>query len=352
MTKSRTNAGHDLGMPTRVLDRKALSADIRRLSRVSGLRSVLAIAGEWGLIAASIGYAVSSDNPFVWMATGAFVATRQHALLILMHDAAHGRLFQNRKLNDAVGDLFLGLPNNVLMRRYRIRHAAHHRYANDRTRDPDRTTIEADDQWQFPRSRRSGIGVFLRDLLGMNASRTARVVVHYAPWPALMARLPWVEASEAPADAPATNAEAARVALYGMALVAGLVATGGWLAYLALWILPSLTVLPALLRLRGIAEHEGHVGTNEVSVSRHVHAGMVEGFLVSPFHINFHTAHHLFPSVPWYNLPALHARLLEEAAYRDRLVEAPSYTGPGGVLDELMPSEDAPTPTLPSIAGQ
>jgi fatty acid desaturase len=345
-------AGHDLGRPSRVLDRGVLSADVRRLSQVSNLRGALAIAREWSLIAGLVTAAVLSGEPLVWGIAGVLIATRQHALLILMHDAAHGRLMRGRALNDAVGDLFLALPNNVMLRRYRIRHSAHHGFANDRTRDPDRTTIAADDQWHFPRARLSGITVFLRDLLGLNSGRAMRVVTLYAPWPVLMAGLWKTQEAVEPADAPATRAEAVRVGLYVVALSAGLVLSGGWAVYLALWVLPSMTVLPALLRLRGISEHEGDMGTDEVSVSRHVEAGMAEAFVISPFHINYHTAHHLFPSVPWYNLPALHARLMEEAAYRERLVCASSYTGPGGVLDTLMPSTTESKATLGTAVAQ
>jgi len=315
-----------------------LAADIRSLSEISDGYAFFAIAREWLLVAVSVGLAVSSGHPLAWICAGVFIATRQHAMLVLMHDAAHHRLTRSRWLNDFLGDVFLGLPSNVLLRRYRIRHGAHHRYANDHTRDPDRASIAADDQWHFPRTRMSGLMVFARDLLGLNAGRAVKVVMLYSPGPVVAGRLGSAPADASPADAPATNAELVRLGIYGAALLALLGSTGGWGVYLALWVLPSLTVLPALLRLRGISEHEGDVGTDEVSVSRHVHAGLAEAAVISPFHINFHTAHHLFPSVPWYNLPALHARLLEEPAYRQRLVTAPSYTGPGGVMDELMPA--------------
>ena len=79
-----------------------------------------------------------------------------------------------------------------------------------------------------------------------------------------------------------------------------------------------------------------------------VDAGPVEAFFLSPFNINYHTAHHLFPSVPWYNLPALHERLLEDSAYASRLVSAPSYTGPGGVFDELTRDDTAPV-AIPAL---
>lgn len=341
MSVLRMHADHEMGIPPRVLDRAGLSEDIRRLSAISDHRAFLAIAREWLWVSCCIGAAVYSGHPLVYVLAGAFIATRQHAMLILMHDASHGRLTRNRALNDTLGDLLLGLPNNVLLRRYRIRHGAHHRYTNDRNQDPDRAIIEADDQWQFPRTRKSAIWVFTRDVIGLNAGRTAKVVMKYAPWPVVAARLFRRSDEPSPADAPATNAELLRLTVYGTALVSLLVLTGGWWVYLALWIAPSLTVLPALLRLRAISEHEGDVGTDEVSVSRHVQAGWVEALIFSPLHINHHTAHHVFPSVPWYNLPALHARLLKVPEYRDRLVSAPSYTGRGGVVDQLMPRPTA-----------
>ena len=337
MSDLRPSGGHSLGRPVRVLDRGALAADVRALSGVSAPRAALAIGREWLLIAVAIGVAVQSAHPLAWIGAGLFVGSRQHALLVLMHEAAHHRLCRSREWNDWIGDLLLALPNNVLLRRYRVLHAAHHRFANDRHLDPDRRTIEADDQWWFPRARASAAGVFLRDLTGLNASRMARVVAMYAPWPVVGAHLRPPAPPVGRADAPATRSELARIGVYLGLLGALLAVTGGVWAYLALWVVPSLTVLPALLRLRGISEHEGDVGVDEVSVSRHVQAGVAEGFLLAPFHINFHVAHHLFPSVPWYNLPALHARLLAEPAYRERLVAVPSYTGPGGVVDVLMP---------------
>ena len=41
--------------------------------------------------------------------------------------------------------------------------------------------------------------------------------------------------------------------------------------------------------------------------------------------------------MPWYNLPALHARLMEEPAYASRLVMSPSYTGPGCYTQVAQP---------------
>ena len=325
--------------PRTVVDRSAVAADVRRLSRLSGHRSVLAIAREWGLIAATVAGVLALQHPLAWVLGIVVIATRQHALLILMHEGAHRRLFSHRGTNDAVSDLLLAFPLNVSTSRYRRLHGQHHRHTNH-AGDPDRQTIAGDDQWHFPRSRASALGVALRDLTGLNLPRTLKAFGLYAPWTSLVERL------QGNAKTGLTNSEIARLMLVQTVLVAGLTATNGWLAFGALWVLPTATVLPLLLRIRGVAEHEGVPGGDEVRETRHVAAGPLEAFFLSPFHINHHTAHHLFPSVPWYNLPALHARLLEEPAYAQRLVSAPSYTGPGGVFDALTRDETASAPAL------
>ena len=60
------------------------------------------------------------------------IGTRQLGLAILMHDAAHGLLHPNRRINDVVG---LWLCSSTL-RDYRPYHLQHHRYVQQ-AEDPD-----------------------------------------------------------------------------------------------------------------------------------------------------------------------------------------------------------------------
>ena len=96
-------------------------------------------------------------------------------------------------------------------------------------------------------------------------------------------------------------------------------ALGGWAAlalYLLLWLLPMLTVLQPILRLRAIAEH-GAV-TDLRSALTAVRCNRTTGTLgnglgralLFPHHVNHHLEHHLYPAVPHYHLPELH-RLLQ-----------------------------------------
>src|SRR6478735_4993447 len=65
------------------------------------------------------------------------VAALQNHLQILQHDAAHGHLFRNRKLNDSWADLFLAMPFLSRIRSYRAFHFEHHRHVLDPVRDPE-----------------------------------------------------------------------------------------------------------------------------------------------------------------------------------------------------------------------
>jgi fatty acid desaturase len=108
------------------------------------------------------------------------------------------------------------------------------------------------------------------------------------------------------------------IAFHLMAL--GLFAWSGYLVeYLVLWIVPLVTVVQAILRLRAIAEHGATTDfSSPLTAARtNVLPGWLE-WLIFPHRVNYHIEHHLYASVPHYNLPALH----REMASRDMLAGA------------------------------
>jgi fatty acid desaturase len=81
------------------------------------------------------------------------------------------------------------------------------------------------------------------------------------------------------------------------------------------WLYPLL-VAGQFANLRGLAEHGLTTGGNELTDTRTVTTHPTLAFMMC--NINFHLEHHLYPGIPWYNLPKLHALL------RDEYVEAGS----------------------------
>ncbi len=71
-----------------------------------------------------------------------------------------------------------------------------------------------------------------------------------------------------------------------------------------------LLVAGQIANLRGIAEHGMTTGGNEMTDTRTVATNPVLSFLMC--NINYHIEHHLYPGVPWYNLPKVHKLLQEE----------------------------------------
>ena len=75
---------------------------IRRLTRLSPLRSSLAIAQTAAIIAVAVAASQVWPHPLVYAAAVVAMAGQQHALAILAHEAVHYRLFGARWLNEAI----------------------------------------------------------------------------------------------------------------------------------------------------------------------------------------------------------------------------------------------------------
>ena len=104
------------------------SDELRELSELNPIRSTFHIVAEWTLILTAIYLCRRFFNPVVYLLTVAFIGARQHALLILMHDGVHYRLFRGRRLNDWTAEIILAWPNLISARAYRKNHFAHHRF--------------------------------------------------------------------------------------------------------------------------------------------------------------------------------------------------------------------------------
>lgn len=279
-----------------------LSRRARELSRVRDLRAAGDLALQWAVIAVAVLAAVRSGHPLAWVAGAAVIATRQHALATLMHEASHFHLFSRRAMNDAASDLLCALPLGMLTASYRVDHMAHHRHPNT-SRDPYWRLGSGDAAaWSFPKRPLSALAVFAADVTGLNLPRNLRVI---APWtyPFAIAR------GRTPG---LTAGEHVRALGFAAALGATLAATGALLPYLLLWLLPALTLQMAIFRMRALAEHPYGPGSEEPEhATREVLPSLLERLVIAPLSIGHHVVHHRYPAIPYYNLSEMHRRLHE-----------------------------------------
>lgn len=73
-------------------------------------KSVFHITLEWAVIFATIFVSHRLGNPLLYIPAIILIGSRQHALLLLMHEATHWRLFNDKRLNDWACEAFVTWP--------------------------------------------------------------------------------------------------------------------------------------------------------------------------------------------------------------------------------------------------
>jgi len=211
-----------------------------------------------------------------------------------MHEAAHGGLSPDRRLNDLLGHWLCAVPVGASLTLYRPYHLSHHKYAQQ-AEDPD-LVLSA----PFPVTRASLRRKIIRDLTGQTFFKQ-RVLFAFR---AFATR----RDEDLAEGAVVTGRSVAPFLLVNAALLAAAVLAGVWWAWFALWLLPLATWFPMVTRLRNIAEHACVEGssTDPFRAARTTRASWWERAFIAPYWVNFHAEHHLFMHVPCWNLPALH----------------------------------------------
>lgn len=266
-----------------------LSPDrVRELSQLHPARALTDIAICWMWILA--GFALVALHPAWWTTLIGIpvIGNRYYALFIIGHDGMHRRLFPSIKRNDFWTDLLVFAPIGAITRLNNRNHLAHHLHLAT-PRDPDRHKHAC-----FNKAEHLSFLLYLCGLGSVGQSAAA----------VFLKRTPKEEKS--PSSGGYCSRDFALLAGWFLALAGGLTWLIGWWAYPVLWLLPVYLFMFLGDNLRAFAEHshpeadsvaDGHRLTTFVS-------SPFERMLIAPMNMNFHAAHHLWPSIPYYNLPA------------------------------------------------
>lgn len=272
---------------------------LRRLTTASDRAGAIQVASHLGAIAAS-GLLLAATWGS-WLAVPVFLV---HGVLLNFlyagqHELSHWTVFRTRALNEWFGRLF-GFV--VLFPRDfdQLQHAAHHRH----TQDWDRDGELARDRYTF--------ASYLLWLLGPTYWYTrVRRIVRFA--------CGVVSEEYVPAARRGDLVREARWHVAGYAAIAaGSVAAGSWAA-VTFWLAPML-LTKVVHQLQNTIEHLGlpHEA-NILENTRSTRTNAVLRWL--GWNMQYHTAHHAFPGVPFHNLPALH-----EALFTQRGTTPPTMT--------------------------
>jgi fatty acid desaturase len=286
--------------------RRALPPEVvRELTRRSASSATLAVLSDVLILAAAIAAALAWwPNPLMLVPAIIVIGSRQHALFVIAHESAHYLLYERRALNDLVGRACAAVQG-LSMCTYRVIHRLHHNNLYGAL-DPD-TALHGG----YPRGRIYLVRKLLKDLSGQTAYKTYAYFLGGAP-----ALNTATNVAVRPLDDTSAKLrdEARRdrnmvIGLHIVALIA-FAASGHLVQYLVLWVLPLVTVVQAILRLRAIAEHGATTDFSSPLTAARTNLGPAWlRWLVFPHNVNYHVEHHLYASVPQYNLPRLHAEM-------------------------------------------
>lgn len=268
------------------------AAAIKALTVRDGRKASVAILRDWAGIFAAIALAEWVGNPFLTVALVWVIGAFQYALGdALLHEGAHGNLFADRKLNERL-DVVYGLPFLRTMEAFKAEHLRHH--------------------GQLGKDGDYLVGDYRR--FGLEGGRNAVWICLIRPllgWPA------WYYLRQLRSM---PRKSAARLLAFWSVAILVAAATGLLAKFLLYWVLPLLWCRYAFYFWSEVADHQNTVAGTRTRINP----------LVNWFQHNkgYHAAHHRFPAVPWFNLPAAHAQL-------DTVEPADLSRGPGDTWRQL-----------------
>jgi len=218
----------------------------------------------------------------------AIVAARQmRGLECLVHEASHYNWTRKHRLNDNLANLLGAWPVLSQVRTYRKTHQLHHlRLGTDADTDLVRWNKLRLHELDRTKPLMFGLGL-------------ARRIIPYVPgW--------WWAIGVDPGTV-------ARFVLWHLVLVAILAAltspAHALLIWLFGWLIPLFIVLPVIRFIGELEEH--NYPLTSVIESTNTNIGLVHRVLLHPHGDGYHTLHHLFPTIPFFRVAAVHRQLMK-----------------------------------------
>jgi fatty acid desaturase len=284
------------------VDGRLSQEDRVRLRKIPSFKNAWSVAWLYGQNILLLAVTVRINHPLLWVVAFLLMGRAHAQFLSLMHEAAHRLLFTHKGTNDFVGNWLLGYPTLTSTPAYRRVHMAHHK----REFGPNEPDVPL--YANYPVTRASLRRKLVRDVTGQTGFKLLRNQMRGL-------------------KSPDTRVRHTLWKMLGVqaVIITAFALSGYWWMYVAMWVAPYLTVWRVINRLRSIAEHGGMREDDDRRYTTHsVHQHWFARFMLVPYNIGFHMAHHVDAGVPFRNLPRYH-RLLHEANYLDNTLEYPSY---------------------------
>lgn len=291
----------------------------------------------WTVIGLAMWFGIHYSTWWSYLIAVFLIGSRQHALGTLVHDGTHFTLAKNRTANDFICDIFCAFPIFISTRGFRIFHITHHRYTRT-DQDPEVHAKFAHNDYLWPKTNGQAFWTLFRDLVGINFLSAIGNIFIWSDIPSLMAKPKehWIKQKVVPGIAefldrshPKFRLKTSiklRIIVFYALLFGAVTYFGQWKNFFFYWIVPMWTVLAFIIRLRGMSEHNGLNLETDIESSRTtLWPNPVFAYFITPFYVNYHLEHHLFPQVPYFHLKALHVELMKRPVYKEKAPISRNY---------------------------
>lgn len=292
--------------------------ELKPLFKTKAHKHAFALAVDWAIILATAYFCLQYFHPLTYILAVLIIGARMHALAILMHDASHYRFLKNRKWNDLLTNLFILYPLFSTVEQYRQNHMKHHRHLNTDD-DPDWISKLGKKEFTFPKTKREFLVTLSSYLILYRGVRDAI-------W--------FLKRFQAPKESSDKAGLSKPRLIFTLSLLVGLTVANLWGYYLLFWVVPYFSTFFMFQYIRSVAEHYGELAyDNLLTSTRSVKPNLLERFFIAPHQVGFHLEHHLYPAVPFYNLPQLHQLLMQNPEYNSQAHITQGYVI--GLMNEL-----------------
>ncbi|KAA2311754.1 rhizopine catabolism protein [Puniceibacterium sp. HSS470] len=266
-------------------------AELRELNQRSDLWGGLQMASHLGAIAVLVWlHALAMGSAWV-IATGFVLGVLLNFLYAAQHELSHATVFATRRANEVFGRI-IGFVM-LFPRDYdQVMHFAHHQWTQDWERDGELVrepySLTSYLLWL------SGVTYWRNRVVGI-VRRARGIIIE-----------PYIRVDQ---EAKIIRESRIHLALY-VAIIALSLAFGSWV-WLTFWIAPMVLTKP-VHQLQNTIEHLGLSHENNIlENTRSTRTNAVMRWLC--WQMPYHTAHHTFPSVPFWKLRNLNAKIEESA---------------------------------------
>ena len=289
-------------------------SQIKSLYKLDNYHGILALLQNYLIVTATIGATLLLWNTIgLWAVLfypiAVFViGSRQRAFATLLHEASHGVLAKNKRLNFVLATYPSAYLVLQTFYRYKKSHCQeHHRYLGDVERDPDLRYYVSQGLLKIKSKKE-----FIRKYLLPN---WLFIKLPYNLWYLLKNRLLVPDFKSQPLK---VKREYYKFMFLWGCLITVLILTGTWIYFLLFWVVPLLTTFQALNCTIEVCEHYPLVvhSNKEIYMTRNRNGNWIEKFFTGMHEENYHLIHHLFTGIPFWNLKRAHAILLQDNEYR------------------------------------